>query len=135
MPHAPGHLQASSTWRAQDLGNAWLSSQGVADRALVRMGFHAVPSMAQLHLHVTCQDALTPGLKTKRHWHSFTHDGFFLRLPVVRADLQRHGALRIDSAAEDLLKQPLACHRCRRACRDMPTLRSHVDGCTRAPAQ
>ena len=118
----------------QRLGEQWLRSEGVNDFALVRIGFHAIPSMPQLHMHVTCQDALTPGMKNKKHWHSFT-SGFLIPLSAAWADLEQHGRLLINpAAAEALLKQPLACHRCRQACKDMPTLRSHVEKCKHKPA-
>jgi aprataxin len=52
-----------------------------------RLGFHSVPSMAQLHLHVISTDFDSPCLKTKRHWNSFT-SGFFLQLDDVMAALQ-----------------------------------------------
>ncbi|CAG0891710.1 unnamed protein product [Darwinula stevensoni] len=42
-----------------------------------RLGYHAVPSMSQLHLHVISQDFNSPFLKTKKHWNSFTSK-FFL---------------------------------------------------------
>ena len=37
-----------------------------------RMGFHAVPSMKQIHMHVISQDFAGPSLKNKKHWNSFT---------------------------------------------------------------
>lgn len=36
-----------------------------------RYGYHAIPSMSQLHLHMISQDFDSPCLKTKRHWNSF----------------------------------------------------------------
>ena len=103
-----------------------------ADNPLAVLGFHAVPSMAQLHLHVMCQDVATPGLKTKKHWHSFT-SGFLITTAAAQADLQKHGRVRISASADDLLKGPLACHRCEQMCRDMPTLRRHIDACKQLP--
>jgi aprataxin len=41
------------------------------------LGFHSVPSMRRLHLHVISRDFDAPSLKTKRHWNSFTTP-FFL---------------------------------------------------------
>uniref|UniRef100_A0A8C3UJ45 Aprataxin n=1 Tax=Catharus ustulatus TaxID=91951 RepID=A0A8C3UJ45_CATUS len=41
-----------------------------------RLGYHAIPSMSQLHLHVISQDFDSPALKTKKHWNSFTTDYF-----------------------------------------------------------
>lgn len=36
------------------------------------LGYHAVPSMARLHLHVISNDFDSPCLKNKYHWNSFT---------------------------------------------------------------
>jgi len=41
------------------------------------MGYHAMPSMQRLHLHVISTDFNSPYLKTKYHWNSFT-TSFFL---------------------------------------------------------
>jgi aprataxin len=38
----------------------------------LRIGFHAVPSMSQLHLHLISTDFLGSGLKNKKHYNSFT---------------------------------------------------------------
>ncbi|TPP67090.1 Aprataxin [Fasciola gigantica] len=37
-----------------------------------QIGYHAVPSMLQLHMHVVSTDFCSPCLKTKKHWNSFT---------------------------------------------------------------
>jgi aprataxin len=96
-----------------------------------RCGFHSVPSMAQLHLHVISSDYDSPCLKTKRHWNSFT-SGFFLPLDDVIAALQGPAAAVAvdDAAAEALLKQGLACHRCGQALKNMPALKEHLQSCT-----
>lgn len=41
------------------------------------IGYHAMPSMQRLHLHVISTDFNSPCLKTKYHWNSFTTP-FFL---------------------------------------------------------
>ena len=43
------------------------------------IGYHAVPTMSRLHLHVISTDFDSPCLKTKHHWNSFTTP--FLRHP------------------------------------------------------
>ncbi|KAG8748728.1 hypothetical protein FRC10_000119 [Ceratobasidium sp. 414] len=50
----------------------------------VRVGFHAVPSMDHVHLHVLSSDLCAPALKKKQHYNSFRPDlGFFLHLEDV----------------------------------------------------
>nr|XP_006821289.1 PREDICTED: uncharacterized protein LOC102800978 [Saccoglossus kowalevskii] len=41
-----------------------------------RRGYHCVPSMSHLHMHVISQDFNSSSLKTKKHWNSFTTDYF-----------------------------------------------------------
>lgn len=41
-----------------------------------KIGYHAVPSMLQVHVHVISTDFNSPSLKTKKHWNSFTTDYF-----------------------------------------------------------
>mmetsp|Transcript_15506 Transcript_15506/g.24794 ORF Transcript_15506/g.24794 Transcript_15506/m.24794 type:complete len:139 (-) Transcript_15506:316-732(-) len=42
----------------------------------IKLGFHAVPSLRQLHLHIISDDFDSPCLKNKKHWNSFTTDFF-----------------------------------------------------------
>lgn len=42
-----------------------------------KLGYHAEPSMARLHMHVISSDMNSPCLKTKKHWNSFMTE-FFL---------------------------------------------------------
>ena len=102
------------------------------DHTLAVMGFHAVPSMPQLHLHVMCQDRATPGLKTKKHWLSFT-SSFLIPMGLAQSSLQQAGHVAVPSGAEDLLKQGLFCHRCEQGCKDMPSLKRHIDCCKAIP--
>lgn len=41
-----------------------------------RIGYHAQPSLDQLHLHVISKDFDSEFLKTKKHFNSFTTDFF-----------------------------------------------------------
>lgn len=43
----------------------------------LKAGFHSVPSMQRLHMHIISKDMISTCLKTKVHWNSFTTD-FFL---------------------------------------------------------
>ena len=91
-----------------------------------RIGFHSVPSMDQLHLHLISCDFISECLKTKKHWISFTTD-FFRPLDTVISSLEEQGAVIVDSAAEEAkLKGKLQCHRCSLILRDIPKLKSHI---------
>uniref|UniRef100_A0A8B9WA90 Aprataxin n=1 Tax=Bos mutus grunniens TaxID=30521 RepID=A0A8B9WA90_BOSMU len=41
-----------------------------------RLGYHAIPSMSHVHLHVISQDFDSPCLKNKKHWNSFNTEYF-----------------------------------------------------------
>lgn len=50
----------------------------------VWMGFHSVPSMEHVHLHVLSSDLCSPSMKKKKHYNSFhPKHGFFLHLDDV----------------------------------------------------
>ncbi|XP_032297283.1 aprataxin isoform X2 [Coturnix japonica] len=58
-----------------------------------RLGYHAIPSMSQLHLHVISQDFDSPALKTKKHWNSFTTE-YFLNSKVMKIQPEDCAVLR-----------------------------------------
>jgi aprataxin len=64
------------------VGDKLIAASGVPASDFA-MGFHAVPSMTHLHLHVVSQDFDSPCLKNKKHWNSFTTD-FFVPLDEMR---------------------------------------------------
>lgn len=45
---------------------------GERERAVIKCGVHAEPSMVPLHIHVISQDFDSKWMKTKKHWNSFT---------------------------------------------------------------
>lgn len=99
-----------------------------------RAGFHAHPSMPQLHLHVISQDLDSPCLKTKHHYNSFVTP-FFLDLEGwVLPRLERDGALSADQMLDMArhLSRPLQCHRCGAGAASMPELKRHLHTCQAA---
>ncbi|KAL4419776.1 hypothetical protein ABPG75_006874 [Micractinium tetrahymenae] len=96
-----------------------------------RLGFHAVPSLRQLHMHVVSQDFDSACLKHKKHWNSFTHPSFFLDAAWALGELRQAGRLRYSlAAAEAAEKADLRCHRCGASLATMPALKAHIAGCT-----
>lgn len=96
-----------------------------------RLGFHAVPSLRQLHMHVISQDFDSACLKHKKHWNSFTHPSFFLDAAWALAELRQAGRLRYSLAeAEAAEKASLQCHRCGASLASMPALKAHIARCT-----
>jgi len=90
-----------------------------------KMGFHAKPSMLHLHLHLISQDFESVGLKTKRHWNSFTTD-FFLPVENVIAELKELGRVKEKEELAGCIDLPLACHKCDFKPKNMPELKKHI---------
>ncbi|KAL4430393.1 hypothetical protein ABPG77_002199 [Micractinium sp. CCAP 211/92] len=96
-----------------------------------RLGFHAVPSLRQLHMHVISQDFDSACLKHKKHWNSFTHPSFFLDAAWALSELCQAGRLRYSlAAAKAAEKADLRCHRCGASLANMPALKTHIASCS-----
>jgi aprataxin len=59
-----------------------------------RIGFHAIPSMRQLHMHVISQDFDSDHLKNKKHWNSFTTN-FFVDADFLISKLASKGSVHV----------------------------------------
>ncbi|CAH8269719.1 unnamed protein product [Arabidopsis lyrata] len=110
-----------------NVGLKWVDRFQNEDASLIfRLGYHSVPSMRQLHLHVISQDFDSDSLKNKKHWNSFT-SSFFRDSVDVLEEVKSQGKANV--ASEDLLKGELRCNRCRSAHPNIPKLKSHVRNC------
>ncbi|XP_050594485.1 aprataxin isoform X1 [Bombus affinis] len=91
------------------------------------IGYHAVPSMHRLHLHVISTDFNSPCLKTKYHWNSFTTP-FFLHSTDICNQLREKGELKKLKSEESAqhLNTPLKCHKCPTISKNMPDLKKHL---------
>ncbi|KAM8792919.1 aprataxin [Eudromia elegans] len=90
-----------------------------------RLGYHAIPSMSHLHLHVISQDFDSPALKTKKHWNSFTTD-YFLNSTDVIEMVRSKGKVTLKENTTELLKLPLRCHICQQKLSTIPQLKTHL---------
>ncbi|KAG2429067.1 hypothetical protein HXX76_011307 [Chlamydomonas incerta] len=110
----------------------WIAKrrEQVPGTAAFKLGFHAVPSMCQLHLHVISQDFDSPALKNKKHWNTFTTE-FFLPLDQVLGELASQGRVTLISEAEEkrLEGKELSCHACGKLEKNIPALKSHIVAC------
>ncbi|XP_001600206.1 aprataxin isoform X1 [Nasonia vitripennis] len=90
------------------------------------VGYHAIPSMHRLHLHVISTDFDSRCLKTKQHWNSFTTP-YFLPSKDVRKQLEETGEIKINAKQkEECLLRELKCHRCSYTSKTMPALKKHI---------
>lgn len=91
-----------------------------------RFGYHAVPSMSHLHMHVISQDFNSHCLKTKKHWNSFTTEYFVDSKDVIQ-QIKSKGQFSPDmQKMNELLKSDLRCHVCRKSFPTIPSLKAHI---------
>jgi len=96
-------------------------------------GFHAVPSMLHLHLHVISSDLNSPSLKNKKHYNSFHPGlGYFLHLDDVLEwfeAVESHWKKTSQLNSKDYdpnLKEALQCWRCDEVLKTVPVLKDHL---------
>ncbi|XP_062985124.1 aprataxin isoform X2 [Elgaria multicarinata webbii] len=95
------------------------------DTLRFRLGYHAIPSLSHLHLHVISQDFDSEWFKTKRHWNSFTTGYFFDSKDVIMM-VKKKGRVTVDKNTPELLKLPLKCHVCKQQQKTIPQLKEHL---------
>ncbi|XP_072996048.1 transcription factor bHLH140 [Typha latifolia] len=114
--------------RMHSAGVRWAQKFLSEDASLIfRLGYHSVPSMRQLHLHVISQDFNSNHLKNKKHWNSF-NTVFFRDSIDAMEEINQHGAAKVNDD-EKLLSMELRCHRCRSAHPNIPRLKTHIANC------
>ena len=94
-----------------------------------RCGFHAIPSMSQVHMHVISQDFVSPCLKTKRHWNSF-NTKYFIEAEDVYQSLSKNGVVSTtsDEDGKSLLMMEVKCHKCQYKPKGMGTqFKQHLE--------
>ncbi|KAL1549110.1 transcription factor bHLH140 [Salvia divinorum] len=110
-----------------DVGLKWAEKLILENNSLeFRLGYHSIPSMRQLHLHVISQDFDSTHLKNKKHWLSF-NTPFFLDSVNVVKQLEEAGELRLGN--ESFFDGVLRCHRCLSVNPNMPKLKNHLRSC------
>uniref|UniRef100_A0A8C2G972 Aprataxin n=2 Tax=Cyprinus carpio TaxID=7962 RepID=A0A8C2G972_CYPCA len=109
----------------QRVGDQMLQQCPDAHKLSFRLGYHAIPSMSHVHLHVISQDFDSPCLKNKKHWNSFTTD-YFVESQDVIAMLEHDGKVTVKEGTSELLKLPLRCHLCRKEQPTIPKLKEHL---------
>ncbi|CAL1541380.1 unnamed protein product [Lymnaea stagnalis] len=91
-----------------------------------RLGYHAVPSMSHLHMHVISQDFNSPCLKNKKHWNSFNTHYFIDSVDLIR-EIEKTGHWKSDQAEMNaFLKKDLRCHVCKEVFQTIPSLKAHI---------
>ncbi|KAG0197364.1 hypothetical protein BGX28_009130 [Mortierella sp. GBA30] len=94
-----------------------------------KMGFHALPSILQVHLHVISQDFCSDALKKKNHWNTFTTP-FFLDPQYVIKTIEARGSFRLTPQEREeykaMISRELKCNQCNEKPKNMPALKRHL---------
>ena len=91
-----------------------------------KIGYHCVPSMSQIHLHVISTDFISNCLKHKKHWNSFNTD-YFVPSSLVINRIESEGGYRSNKdLAKQLLNMPLKCNQCSFTPVNFPDLKKHL---------
>lgn len=109
-------------------------------KSTFQLGYHAIPSLTPLHLHIVSTDFHSACIKTRRHIHSFT-SSFFVTVEALEEHLESsfvtisnsHNALFVDvrkNLAESLLVAPMKCRKCHRLAVNVPDWKRHNEICT-----
>jgi aprataxin len=99
------------------------------------IGFHVIPSLLPLHLHIISSDFNSDHLKTKRHYNSFTTK-FFIKINDIINHLESNNN-NINSIIgskeyyEGLLKSDMKCNRCGIVLNNIPNLKKHLHSCNK----
>ena len=113
-------------------GTQTVNSEWVFMPSLACFTFISTSSARQLE-YICCQsyeiilgqEFESVGLKTKRHWNSFTTD-FFLPVENVIAELKELGKVKKKDDLAANIDLPLACHKCDLKPKNMPELKKHI---------
>ncbi|XP_036892024.1 aprataxin isoform X5 [Sturnira hondurensis] len=107
------------------VGEKVIADVAESSKLRFRLGYHAIPSMSHVHLHVISQDFDSPCLKNKKHWNSFNTE-YFLESQAVIAMVQEAGRVTVRDGMPELLKLPLRCHECQQLLPSIPQLKEHL---------
>ncbi|KAM4876821.1 aprataxin isoform 4-T6 [Thomomys bottae] len=107
------------------VGEKVISDFAGCSKLRFRLGYHAIPSMSHVHLHVISQDFDSPCLKNKKHWNSFNTE-YFLESKAIIKMVQEAGRVTVQDESSELLKLPLRCHECQQLLPSIPQLKEHL---------
>lgn len=91
-------------------------------------GYHIIPSLFPLHLHIISSDFISSYLKNKKHWNSFTTE-YFVHTDRVEEILEGGQEIREvykEEECEKLLNNRLKCPHCNSFLPNIPELKRHL---------
>jgi len=112
-------FESGNKWRQLELSSGF------------RIGYHAMPALEPLHLHILSDDFDSYWLKTKRQWNSF-NSSFFLNCSDIEEWLQTGYCIddilpEVTSNELDIyLQKPIKCHKCHSTHASVIDLKCHL---------
>ena len=95
-------------------------------------GFHAIPSLQPVHMHVLSLDLSGRSMKKKKHFNSFATP-FFLESHQTLRQLQSGSRITTHKEEfQEMLKRPMQCFWCDSNVSDIDAWRSHYRACSEA---
>ncbi|EPY25846.1 aprataxin [Angomonas deanei] len=94
-------------------------------------GFHSLPSLPMLHMHLLTLDLDSPCLKNKKHYNSFA-TFFFLSSERVIEDLTTHHRITLNQDVKQLHQleeQSMCCLWCGEPLANVPAMKQHIRAC------
>jgi aprataxin len=106
-------------------------------------GYHAIPSLTTLHLHIISSDFDSVCVKTKKHINSFTSSQLFVSPSALEAHLQNASSSSSSSSFGDRIRvmvktneanailnaTPFVCFRCGEVSKNVPQWKKHNQSC------
>ena len=91
-----------------------------------RFGYHAVPSMKPLHLHIISQDFNSPKMRTAHHWNTFNTE-YFIDSKTILDTIEKAGQVEVDEEKyEALLTLQMRCNHCKERFDHIQALKDHL---------
>ncbi|VVD03177.1 unnamed protein product [Leptidea sinapis] len=121
------NLDKSHILLLEEFGKVFHDIQEEHSDLELKAGFHSIPSMQRMHMHIISKDMISACLKTKIHWNSFT-TSFFLPYKDVLRSLKDNGHVEKISTEKHktLMSTPLKCNQCEFVPKNMPDLKKHL---------
>lgn len=105
---------------------AWNEYLPFLDR--IKTGFHAVPSMANLHIHIVSSDLHSPAMRRFNHYNSFVTEFFVPFTGKADPDLRVHQSIDHAHRYLDICHHsPLVCHTCHKQFEKFSSLQKHLE--------
>ncbi|KAL6053517.1 aprataxin-like protein [Balamuthia mandrillaris] len=122
------YMQQRGLWLIQQLTKE-VEEEGEGVKLSFKMGYHAVPTLRQLHLHVLSKDHDAPAMNRVKHWNSFTTDFLVPPEEMIRI-VEEEGRFDPEPYARLKHQLPMKCNECGET--NIPhvsALREHIQAC------